>query len=115
MNDYQKEANQFRKDASWTFWRFLPLCLIIIVVLFLIGFGLHSAGLFGKTVVERKVFENSYQRSESLKSQIATDEAVLIEIKRELSNPNLDANTRYNLEAQASAARIRIETARRKQ
>lgn len=112
MNDYRKEVNQIAKDTSWTFWRFLPLYLIIIVILFLIGFGLKSAGLFGKTVVERKVFENSYQRDEAIKSQIATDEAVLAEIEKKLLNPNLDANTKYNLEAQAAAARIRIKTAK---
>lgn len=115
MSSYRDEAKQVAKETSWTFWRFLPIFLVFIVVLCAIGFGLHSMGLFGTTVVERKVFEQSYQRSEAIKSQIATDEAVLTEIERKLSNPNLDENTRHNLEAQASAARVRIETARRNQ
>lgn len=72
-------------------------------------------GLIGGTVVERKVFENSFQHSEALNSQIATDEAVVAEIERKLINPNLDADTKHNLEAQAAAARIRISTARGKQ
>lgn len=80
----------------------------------LLGFALSSLGLFGRTVVERKVFENSYQRTESLKARIANDQAVLAEIQSKLSDPNLDKDTRRNLEAQASAARIRIETAKRR-
>ncbi len=115
MNDYRSGVREVAGETHWTFWRILPIVLLIIVVLSAIGFSLNSLGLFGRTVVERKVFEQSYQRSEALKSQIATDEATLAEIKRKLLNPNLDANTRHNLEAQASAARIRIETTRRKQ
>ena len=115
MSEYRKEMNQVAKDTSWTFWRFLPITIVIIGILALLGFGLRSAGLFGDTIVERKVFENSYQRSEALKSQIAGDEAVLVEIERKLSNTTLDENTRTNLEAQASAARIRIATAKSKQ
>lgn len=111
MNDYRSDARRVAKESSWTFWRFLPIFIIVVVVLSLLGFGLNALGLFGKTVVERKVFENSYQRSSSIAAQIATDEAVLAEIERKLTNPSLDANTRINLEAQASAARIRIATA----
>ena len=113
--DYRNEANLVKKDATWTFWKFLPLFLVIIAVLFVVGFGLRSIGLLGGTVVERKVFEQSFQRSEALKSEIAMNEAVLMEINRKLLNSNLDADIRFNLEAQASSARIRIETARRKQ
>lgn len=115
MSDYRKEARVIEKETRWTFFKFLPLFLIGVLTLTLLGFGLNSLGLFGRTVVERKVFENSYQRSEALKSQIATDEATLAEIQAKLLNPNLDESTRYNLEAQAAAARIRIHTARNKQ
>ena len=38
------------------------------------------------------------------------NEATLAEIRMKLSNPNLDSDTRFNLEAQASAARLRIAT-----
>ena len=112
---YREDVRSTEKEARWTFWRFLPLFVIILVVLSAIGFGLRSAGLLGRTVVQRKVFEQSYQRSEALKAQIATDEATLAEIQRKLSNPQLEQQTRHNLEAQASAARIRIATAQRKQ
>lgn len=113
--EYRNEMNDVAEDASWTFWRFFPLIVFASIALGVLGFVLHSAGLFGRTAVERKVFEASYQRDAGLKAQIATDEANLAEIERRLANPNLDADTRYNLEAQASAARMRIDTARRMQ
>lgn len=103
MSDYRKDAGYVAKETSWTFWRFLPIGVAVIVVLSVVGFAMNSLGLFGHTVVERKVFENSYQRSEALKARIATDEAALSEIEIKLRNPNLDPDTRSNLEAQAAA------------
>lgn len=75
---------------------------------------MKSLGLIGSTVVEREVFERSYQRSEGLKSQLANDEAVLAEVERQLGSPYIDEETKYNLRTQASAARIRISTTRGK-
>ena len=115
MNDYRKEASEIATETRWTFFRFLPIFAMVIIVLFTIGFGLKSLGIIGSTIVERKVFEESYQRSEAIKSQIATDEAVLEEISVQLSNPNLNESIRYNLMAQQAAARVRISTAKRKQ
>ena len=115
MSSYRDDARKVEKDARWTFGKFLPLALLVIIVLAAVGFGLRSMGMLGGTIVERKVFEHSYQRSESIKSQIAVDEASLAEIERKLMNPNLDSDTRYNLEAQAAAARIRINAARARQ
>ncbi len=115
MNEYRKEARQVAVDTRWTFFRFLPIFITSVVILAALGFGLRSLGYWGGTVVERKVFEQSYQRSEALKAQIAHEEAVLAEIERKLSNPGLDENTRFNLNAQASASRIRSSTARSKQ
>ena len=82
--------------------------------IFILGFVLRSAGLFGDTVVERKIFEQSYQRQESIKSELAINEATLAEIEIKLQNSNLDTNTRINLEAQKSAIRIRIEAVLRR-
>jgi len=84
------------------------LVIIAVILLSGLGFVLNSCGVFGSTIVERKVFENSYQRTESLKSRIAIDEATLAEINIKLQNPNLDEDIRWNLKAQAAAARIRI-------
>lgn len=72
---------------------------------------LGYAGLFTGTVVERKVFENSYQYSESRKSENAIYRAQLAEIERKLMSSTLDESTRTNFEAQASAIRIRLAAA----
>jgi len=111
---YRNEMNQVAKDTAWTFWRFLPIFIVVVCILAFIGFGLNSLGLFGRTAVERKVFENSFQYSEARKSEIATYEAQLAEIDGKLANPNLDANTRANLEAQKSAINIQLSIARSK-
>lgn len=115
MSGYRDEARQVIREGHWTFWKAFPLVMLAVLVLSGVGFGLQSLGLFGRTVVERKVFEQSYQKQAAMKSQIATDEAVLAEIDRKLLNPSLDADTRHGLEAQASACRIRIATARKEQ
>jgi len=115
MNDYRKNVNEAARETRYTIVRFLPLLIGVIVILGIVGFTLRSCGILGRTIVERKVFEESYQRSEALKSQIAVDEAVLVEIEHKLRNTNLDPDTRINLEAQASAARVRIATAKAKQ
>lgn len=112
MSNYRSDVNDILKESRWTFWRVFPSVLLIVIVLTGLGFGARSLGLFGETVVERVIFEQSYQRSESIKARIAVDEAVLKEIQMKLSNPGLDENTVYNLKAQAGAARLRIATAR---
>ena len=115
MSSYRDQASEVHREARWTFWRFLPMFIVGVVLLFGLFFGLRALGVIGGTVVERKAFEQSYQRSEAIKAQIAHEEAVIVEIERKLANPNLDADTRANLEAQASAARIRLQTARSSQ
>jgi hypothetical protein len=115
MSDYRNSAGQVARDTRWTFFRFLWIGIAVVMVLFALGFGLRSAGIIGKTAVERKVFEQSYQRDASFKARIAIDEAALAQIESQLMHPSLDENTRFNLEAQASAARSRIDAAGRQQ
>ncbi len=114
MSEYRNEVSAGLKEARWTFFKGIPLFLMIVIFLTLLGFGLNSLGLFGRTVVERKVFENSFQYSEARKSEIAMFEAQLTEISHKLSNGNLSEGTRINLEAQASALRIQLSVARSK-
>jgi len=114
MNDYRQEVVTGLKEARWTFFKGMPLLLMIVFFLAVLGFGLNSLGLFGRTVVERKVFENSFQYSEARKSEIATFEAQLSEINRKLSGDSIDLATRTNLEAHASALRIQLSVARSK-
>lgn len=108
MSGYREQVNRVAKETAWTFWRFLGIFLVVVVVMTAIIFGLRALGVFGSTAVERAAFEQSYQRSEAIRSQIATDEAAIAEIQGQLANPGLDKNTRYNLEAQARAIRVRL-------
>lgn len=100
--------DQEKKEfGSWWVW-VLVLSAISIVVL---G-ALSAAGVFTGTIIERKVFENSYQRTEGLKARIATYEAQLAEIVGQLARGDLDASTRSGLEAQAAAIRIQLRAAK---
>jgi len=103
--------DQEKKEfAKWWLW-----VLLLLVTTIPVFTALNYAGVFGKTFVERKVFEQSYQRSEGLKTQVATYEAQIVELEAQLKNPNLDEGTRANINAQLSAIRIQLRTARSKQ
>lgn len=95
--------------GKWWMW------MLMLVAVSLVTFGaLSYVGIIGRTVVERKVFENSFQYSETRKAAIASYNAELSEIQHKL-NGNITEQTRTNLEAAASAIRIRIATERGKQ
>lgn len=65
----------------------------------------------GGTIVDRKVNENSYQKSETHKSEIAAYSAQLAEIEGQLARTDLDQSARAQLEGQAKALRQRIKIA----
>lgn len=111
---YRKDAREFHRDAHWSFWKFLPLCILCVVVLGGVGFAAKSLGLWGSTVVERKVFENSYQRQEALRSQIAQEEATLAQIEIIINTPGLTLETTRTLMAQQRAAEMRLHVAKAK-
>ena len=115
MSDYRSEVRSLEKETRWTFARFIPTILLVVLVVGGIGAVTKYLGMWGGTVMERVIFTESYQRSSALEAAIAVDEATLVEIQHKLSNTNLEKNTRVNLEAQASAARVRIATAKSKQ
>lgn len=106
MSEYRNEANQVAKDSVWTLFKFLPF----IVIFFIIMFFLNSAGLIGKTVVERKVFENSYQRSEGIKSGLSMFKAQLAEVNSRLRQRDLNKFDKQDLLAKKSALNIQIST-----
>ena len=93
-------------------WMWVLLLLVVTIVVF--G-GLRYAGIVGSTVIEREVFERSFQYSEARKSEIATFEAQLAAINRRLSTGLVSGATRANLEAQEAALLIQLDTARGKQ
>jgi len=94
--------------AGWWMW-ILGLLVVSAVIISILSY----AGMFGRTVVERKIFENSFQYSEARKTEVATFKAQLAEIDRLLSS-DIDTQTRARLEAQASALRVQLQTARSK-
>lgn len=83
----------------------------VLVVILLIGTvivltGLNYLGIIGKTVVERKVFENSYQKHEADKTAITTYDAQLAQLRAKLSSPNLDEGTKSEIRAQIDSINI---------
>lgn len=97
-------------------WKIVLGTIGIFIVLGFVSFGI---GLFTKsatkvvdTVVENEVYERSFQNQAGKREKIAIEEANLAEIEMRLSNPSLDEETKNNLEAQRSAARIRLQIAK---
>ena len=85
---YREEAREIRKEAHWRFWKFLPILILFIVILSAFFFGLRSLGLIGSTVVERIVFEQSFQYKTGMAQRGAILEANIVEIDILLnSNP----------------------------
>ena len=88
-----------RELGKWWLW-VLGLVAITIIVLSTMGYMGKLTGTF----VERKVFEQSYQRSEGLRSQLLTWEAQLASINSQLvSKPN-----NVNLQAQKAMLEVQI-------
>jgi hypothetical protein len=96
--------------GGWWMW-ILGLVVVSFFALSLLNYG----GIFTKTVVEREVFENSFQYSQARKAEIATYTAQIAELEGQLANPSLDAGTQSTINAQLSAIRIQLNTARNMQ
>lgn len=101
----EKEKKEFGK---WWMW-----VLALTVVTVLIFTAMSYAGIFGKTVIERKVFENSYQYHAGQEARMNILEAQLEEINRQLTNTELDQTSRTDLESKAAAIRIQLSAARK--
>lgn len=96
--------------------KFIFLALLFSLLFFINIIILLNSGIMtiGSTIVEREVFENSYQRSEGIKEEIAINKAVEAEIEERLKNREISEEERRSLEIQKSAIKIRIETAKLK-
>lgn len=92
--------------AKWWVWLLLMAFIAVPV-----GVAMKYMGVFG----ERKIFEQSYQYKAARKAEVATFEAQLVEINRQLDRINLTEETRSNLGAQAAGLRVKLGTARRLQ
>jgi biopolymer transport protein ExbB/TolQ len=92
-----------REFAGW--WMWILLLLVISAIVFT---GLRYVGLVGQTMIERKVFEESYQRSAGDEAKLNTFRASMAEIESQLRRDDLSASTRADYEAQLAAIRIQI-------
>ena len=101
------ENRELRQEGT-LFWMWgLSIFVLSILLLTILSY----AGIFGATVVEREVFENSFQYSEARKAEIATYEAQLAEINSQLS-AKADPAVRGALEAQRAAINVRLHSAK---
>ena len=77
------------------------------------SWAIRSLIFVGDTIVEREVFEQSYQYTAGQRERIATFEAQLAEINAQLLRPDLPAGTRADYEAQAALIRVQLDEAQR--
>lgn len=98
-------GSEKKEFGKWWLW---VLALIILTVV-VMG-GVRACGLIGGTIVERKMFENSYQKHEADKAAHTTYQAQLALLRGKLNNPNLDEGTRAEIQAQIDAINIMKST-----
>lgn len=99
-----------REFGKWWVWVSV-LAFGTLAVLMVLGY----AGLFGRTVVERKVFEESFQYGEARKAEIATYEAQLAGMRARLLDQNLKPETRADVQAQIAAVEMQLAAARKRE
>jgi len=104
--EMQNMVDEYKKEfAGWWLW-----VLLLFVISIPVFWGLSAAGLFGGTVLERVIFEQSYQKKAGDKTKLRIFEAQKFSIQRRLRTPNLTAEQITDLEAQLSAIEIQIST-----
>lgn len=96
------EKTQF---AGWWLWVLLLLAISAIAFT-----GLSYFGVVGRTIIEREVFEQSYQRQAGDAAKLATFRAQAASIRTQLNRSDLSASQRADFEAQMSAINIQIST-----
>ncbi len=89
----------------WTF--FLVLLVVSMAVLGATG----ALGRIVNVVVEREVFERSFQYQESKSEQIATYQAQMAELESKLADSNLSDSAKSDIRAQLAAIRIQLNSA----
>lgn len=102
--------NEKREFAKWWLW---VLFLIVIA-----GIVLGTTGQIGRIVdvlIQRQIFEKSFQYDQARKDEVATYKAQIAELEGKLSNPDLSEGTRAEINAQLSAIRIQLNAAQQSQ
>ena len=95
--------NREKKEyGSW--WVWITVLIIGTVIIFT---ALSYVGIIGETIVERKVFENSYQKRAADEDALTTYDAQISLLRRKLNNSSdLSPEERNNLQAQIDAISI---------
>jgi len=96
----------FVKDSEKKFLGKWWVWITFLIIVSSIAFGaLKYLGIYGTTVAERIIFENSYQKTAADKKAKNIYSAQLAEIEYRL-NGELDDNVRSDLNAQAAMLRV---------
>ena len=97
------------EKKSITGWWLFFLALLIL------SMGvLGATGVLGRivdVVVQREVFERSFQYQESKSEQIATYQAAMAELESKLADSNLSDSAKSDIRAQLAAIRIQLNSA----
>ena len=87
--------------AGWWFW-----VLLLIILTGIILFGLNSVGLIGRTIVERKDFENSYQKKAADEDAISAYDAQISILERRLRSTDVSTSEKAEIQAQIDSINI---------
>ena len=113
MYNHSEEFKRDRAEYKSLIWK-LGLALVGVLLISSVAFGLlRYMGVIGQTVVERVVFEQSFQYKEANKSRALLMQAQMTELEAQLRNPNLEDQLRPNLEAQLSVLRVKLNSTKR--
>lgn len=69
QDDYRGEARRVIKDSHWTFWKILPLVLVVLAVMVVLGWALQAAGIIDMNI-QREVTQQSQQYTESQQARL---------------------------------------------
>ena len=96
--------NDKKEFGGW--WIFMVALVVGTVIVFAV---LNATGKIGNTIVERKVFENSYQRSESMKAREAAYRAQLAAVNARIQTLPIGTYS-PDLQAQKAMLETQIRT-----
>lgn len=90
-----------KEYGAWWMW-----ILFLIIISTIILACLNYAGILGHTIVERKIFENSYQKRSADEDALTTYDAQLSVLQRRLRQEGLTQDDRDDIQAQIDAINI---------
>jgi len=94
----EKEKKYF---GGWWVWVvFLLLCTAVVFV------GISYFGIIGKTVIERKVFEQSYQKKAADSDALSIYDAQIAVLQRRLNNSSLTTGERAEIQGQIDSITV---------